>query len=74
MVYVGKYYLADGGFMLKPCLLISYIGVRYHLKEYSMRLPENQQELFNYCYASLRNVIERAFGVLKKRFSIIAGG
>ena len=24
--------------------------------------------------ASLRNVIERAFGVLKKRFSIIAGG
>ena len=48
MVFVGKYYLADGGFMLKPCLLTPYRGICYHLKKYSMRSPENQQELFNY--------------------------
>ena len=30
------------------------------------------QELFNLRYASLRNAIERTFGVLKKRFAIIA--
>ncbi|KAI3701264.1 hypothetical protein L2E82_45915 [Cichorium intybus] len=46
-------------------------GVRYHLKEYSTRAPENSKELFNLRHASLRNAIERAFGVLKKRFPII---
>ena len=39
-----------------------------------MRRPQNTRELFNHRHASLRNVIERCFGVLKKRFSIIAGG
>lgn len=48
-----------------------YRGVRYHLKEYSARAPENARELFNLRHASLRNAIERAFGVLKKRFPII---
>ena len=48
-----------------------YRGVRYHLKEYSARPPENPRELFNLRHASLRNTIERAFGVLKKRFPII---
>ncbi len=32
------------------------------------------KELFNLRHASLCNVIERAFGVLKKRFPIIASG
>jgi len=30
--------------------------------------------LFNHRHSSLRNVIERTFGVLKKRFPIIASG
>ncbi|KAK9282949.1 hypothetical protein L1049_011174 [Liquidambar formosana] len=64
----------DGGYMLKSGLITPYRGVRYHLKEYSTRAPENAQEIFNHRHASLRNVIERAFGVLKKRFSIIASG
>ncbi|QHO02525.1 uncharacterized protein DS421_13g424530 [Arachis hypogaea] len=33
----GKYYLGDAGFMLKPGILTPYRGVRYHLKEYSVR-------------------------------------
>lgn len=33
--------------------------------------PVNRQELFNLRHASARNVIERAFGVLKKRFRIL---
>ncbi|XP_076938393.1 uncharacterized protein LOC143606535 [Bidens hawaiensis] len=48
-----------------------YRGVRYHLKEHSTRAPENAKELFNLRHASIRNSIERAFGVLKKRFPII---
>lgn len=45
--------------------------MRYHLKEHSTRAPENPRELFNLRHASLRNAIERAFGMLKKRFPII---
>lgn len=36
-----------------------------------MRGPQNSKELFNLRHASLRNTIERAFGVLKRRFPII---
>ncbi|QHO27407.1 Putative nuclease [Arachis hypogaea] len=70
----GKFYLGDDGFMLKHALITPYRGVRYHLKEFAGREPENAYELFNLRHSSLRNVIERSFGVLKKRFAIIAGG
>ncbi|XP_057458064.1 uncharacterized protein LOC130748834 [Lotus japonicus] len=70
----GKFYLGDAGFMLKPGILTPYRGVRYHLKEYSTRGPQNPRELFNLRHSSLRNVIERTFGVLKKRFPIISSG
>ena len=48
-------------------------GVRYHLKEWERgnRRPQNKEELFNLRHSSLRNVIERTFGVLKKRFGIL---
>ena len=59
--------------MLRSGLIAPYRGVRYHLKEYSARGPENAKELFNHRHSSLRNVIERTFGVLKKRFPIISG-
>ena len=58
--------------MNRSRLIAPYRGVRYHLKEYSVRPPENAKELFNLRHALMRNAIERAFGVLKKRFPIIA--
>ncbi|XP_059663464.1 uncharacterized protein LOC132309133 [Cornus florida] len=67
----GKYYLVDAGYPLKAGLITPYRGVRYHLKEWSSHRPENPRELFNLRHASLRNFIERIFGVLKKRFPII---
>ena len=45
--------------MLKHGLITPYRGVRYHLKEYGRRGPENEKELFNLRHASLRNEIER---------------
>ncbi|XP_042433011.1 uncharacterized protein LOC122019624 [Zingiber officinale] len=66
-----KYYLVDVGFMLKSSLITPYRGERYHLKEYSRNPPRNARELFNLRHSSLRNAIERAFGVVKKRFAII---
>ena len=64
--------MVDAGFMIKSGLITPYRGERYHLKEYSTRNPpQTSRELFNLRHASLRNAIERAFGVLKKRFPII---
>ena len=36
-----------------------------------MSSPQNAQELFNLRHAQARNVIERMFGVLKRRFRIL---
>lgn len=70
----GKYFLGDAGFPGRIGLLVPYRGVRYHLREFAVALnsrPSNYKELFNLRHSQLRNVIERAFGVLKKRFRII---
>jgi hypothetical protein len=55
--------------------LSPYRGVRYHLKEVRQadQKPENAQELFNLRHSSLRNVIERIFGVLKRQWKILGG-
>ncbi|KAJ3699657.1 hypothetical protein LUZ61_003362 [Rhynchospora tenuis] len=50
---------------------LKFTATRYHLKEYSRNPPRNSRELYNLRHSSLRNAIERAFGVLKKRFPII---
>ena len=36
--------------------------------------PQNAKELFNLRYASLRNVVERIFGVAKRKFKILGVG
>jgi hypothetical protein len=69
----GRYYLADAGYSLTKDTLTPYRGVRYHLKEWSAgnQKPATKEELFNLRHASLRNVIERAFGVFKKKFPLM---
>ncbi|KAK4407780.1 hypothetical protein Sango_0359000 [Sesamum angolense] len=73
---IGKYYLVDAGFANYQCFLAPYRGTRYHLPEWRgqghrYRTP---QDMFNHAHSRLRNVIERCFGVLKKRFPIIQWG
>jgi hypothetical protein len=67
-----KYYLVDVGYGISPQFLTPYRGVRYHLKEcaQSKQRPQNPKELYNLRHSSLRNAIERTFGVLKKRFKV----
>jgi hypothetical protein len=69
----GKYWLGDAGYGCTEFVLSPYRGVRYHLKEQKLagRVPENPKELFNLRHASLRNVIERIFGVVKRKFKIL---
>ncbi|XP_077228388.1 protein ANTAGONIST OF LIKE HETEROCHROMATIN PROTEIN 1-like [Tasmannia lanceolata] len=69
----GKFYLADAGFPLLSNFITPYRVTRYHLSEQRGRLPRTKKELFNHRHSSARNVIERAFGVLKKRFPILNG-
>lgn len=69
----GKWYLGDAGYALSKYVLTPYRGVRYHLKEWQRRglRPENAKELFNLRHSSLRNCVERGYGILKKRFPIL---
>jgi hypothetical protein len=70
----GGNLLGDAGYALSHRILTPYRGVRYHLKEFSnsaIGRPRNREELFNLRHASLRNQVERSFGVMKKRFRIM---
>lgn len=70
-IIVGKYFLVDAGYTNGPGFLAPYRGTRYHLKEWNGNTPQNYKELFNLRHSRARNVIERSFGVLKKRWSIL---
>ena len=72
-LFAGKFYLGDAGYALSTYVLTPYRGVRYHLKEWGLanQRPQNAKELYNYRHSSLRNVIERIFGIVKKRFPIL---
>ncbi|CAN0924791.1 hypothetical protein LINGRAHAP2_LOCUS34392 [Linum grandiflorum] len=68
----GKYYLVDSGYSNMSGFLAPYRHVTSHFQEIRRRGgPRGRQELFNYRHSSLRNVIERCFGVLKARFPIL---
>ncbi|KAM6584315.1 hypothetical protein CsatB_011317 [Cannabis sativa] len=69
----GKYYVVDSGYPNMPGFLAPYRGERYHLRRFRGRgnHPRGAMELFNYRHSSLRNVIERCFGLLKARFPIL---
>ncbi|XP_022565206.1 uncharacterized protein LOC111209531 [Brassica napus] len=68
----GKFYLADCGFANRQKFLAPFRSTRYHLQDFTGegRDPSNQNELFNLRHASLKNVIERIFGIFKSWFLI----
>jgi hypothetical protein len=69
----GKYYLGDAGFTGSDSCVVPFRGVRYHLQEWGRAntRPQTKEELFNLRHSSLRNVVERIFGVLKKRWGLL---
>ncbi|XP_057775185.1 uncharacterized protein LOC130994170 [Salvia miltiorrhiza] len=68
-----NYYLVDCGYANSEGFLAPYKGVCYHLKEWGPinARPQNAEELFNLRHAKARNVIERAFGILKMRWAAL---
>ena len=70
--FTDQFYLVDFGFPNMTGYLAPFRGQRYHLRDFRDRgRPQGRHELFNYRHSSLRNVIERCFGVLKARFPIL---
>ena len=74
MGFVGKYYLVDSGYPNRVGYLAPFKGSTYHIPELwlrSGRTPQGKYEIFNFLHSSLRNIIERAFGVLKQKWCIL---
>ena len=70
---IGKYYLVDTGYSNEPGFLVAYKTNKQQKTSQANKVSQfhGPHELFNYRHSSIRNVIERTFGVLKKRFPVI---
>ena len=73
MCFLGRYYLVDSGYAGEAGYLGPYRNSRYHLREFERRRAENWEEIYNFHHSSLRNVVERLFGVLKARWQMMQG-
>ncbi|XP_071913954.1 uncharacterized protein [Coffea arabica] len=63
----GKYYAVDAAYRNMPGFMAPFRGAQGTHHERAAK------RLFNRRHASVRNIIERTFGVLKKRFPIFKG-
>ncbi|CAA7016832.1 unnamed protein product [Microthlaspi erraticum] len=69
----SKYYLVDSGYANTRGYLAPFRGHRYHLPHFQVGSPpRDEEELFNRWHSSLRSVIERTFGVWKKKWRILS--
>ncbi|TVU33266.1 hypothetical protein EJB05_25058, partial [Eragrostis curvula] len=69
----GHFYLGDAGYTNGPGFLTPFRSTRYHLKEWvlSQQQPKTPKELYNLCHSRARNVVERTFGLWKKKWAIL---
>lgn len=71
-VPAGHYYLVDVGYQNSLGFLSRYRAQRYHLINWTEgHAPTTPHELFIMRHSQARNVIERAFGLLKLRWAIL---
>ncbi|XP_035846177.1 uncharacterized protein LOC118492362 [Helianthus annuus] len=74
-----KYYVVDAGYPNTRGYLAPYKGtdIRYHIADFrraqtsAMGAHQGPKETFNYYHSSLRNIIERTFGVWKARWALL---
>ena len=72
-VCTGRYYLVDAGYSIRERYLPPYRNQRHHLEDFNQTGVETVQEKFNFHHSSLRNVVERAFGLLKSKWHVLRG-
>lgn len=74
LVHVGKYYLVDSGYPNLPGYLAPYKMANYNLHEFGQDpMDGDMKETFNLAHSSLRNAVERSFGVLKEKWRVMHG-
>ncbi|KAL4587334.1 hypothetical protein LXL04_000203 [Taraxacum kok-saghyz] len=74
-----KYFVVDARYPNTRGYLAPYKGatIRYHLLDFqraqtpALRAPSGEKETFNFPHSSLRNILERTFGVWKARWAIL---
>ncbi|KAH9673373.1 hypothetical protein KPL70_018086 [Citrus sinensis] len=70
--FKGHYYLVDTGYTNGNSFLAPFRGQLFHLSDYhDGHQPTTPAEFFNMRHLSARNVIERCFGLLKKRLVVL---
>ena len=64
--------VVDTGYPNRPSYLCPYKGERYHIPGWHRGMePKTHKERFNRIHSSIRNVIERSFGLLKMKWQIL---
>jgi hypothetical protein len=63
--------VVDSGYVNRLGYLAPYKGTMYHIQDFQNAQNHEGKKRFNYANSSLRNVIERAFGVLKMKWRIL---
>ncbi|GAV79097.1 DDE_4 domain-containing protein, partial [Cephalotus follicularis] len=63
--------LCDAAYTNTRGFMAPYRNVRYWLGDFHRRRAMTKEEKFNHAHAKLRNIIERAYGMLKPRFPIL---
>jgi hypothetical protein len=63
----------DAGYSICEGYLSPYQNQRYHLEDFHRRGAETIEEKFNFHHSSMRNVVERVFGLLKSRWHVLRG-
>jgi hypothetical protein len=73
---IEKYYLVDAGYTNGSGFLAPFRSTRYHLKEWasSQHQPKTSKELYNLRHSRARNIVERTFGLAKKKWTILRTG
>ncbi|KAK9056498.1 hypothetical protein SSX86_023860 [Deinandra increscens subsp. villosa] len=66
-----KYYLCDVAYTNTRGFMAPYRNTRYWLADFRRQRALTKEEKFNHAHTQLRNVIERAYGVLKARFPVL---
>jgi hypothetical protein len=66
------YYLVDSGYPNRKGFLAPFKNNTYHIPDFRREgRPTGKKEIFNYLHSSLRNAIERVFGILKNKWRIL---
>ncbi|KAL7596406.1 hypothetical protein Lser_V15G27528 [Lactuca serriola] len=68
---LDKYYLCDAAYTNTRGFMALYRNAKYWLSDFRRQRALTKEEKFTHAHAQLRNVIERAYGVLKARFPIL---